>query len=171
MINDASIYSTILLFVALLPQLLYFLIKGKKNLPSELYHGRYLSYALVSLFAFVATLVLVLFFSNSYGVIARLLGWLIVSHSLIALILISWILFIMHGYELRYMFKKIVVPGHMNALIALVFWTTILFSLNYWAMIPCAIYTLFSMMWAYKAYKITKPAIDENIPLREDDEY
>ena len=168
MINDASIYSAIVIFMGFFPLLLYFLIKGKKNLPAELYHGRYLVFALISFFSYLALVVLALFFSNDYGVIARLLGWLILSHSAFALQLVGWINFTMHGYELRYLFKKIVTPCYMNVLTIIIFWLTILFSLNYWAAIPLILFTIFSLLWAQKAYKLTKPPIDEDIPLHEE---
>ena len=171
MINDASIYSAIVVSVAALPQLLYFLIKGKKNLPEKLYHGRYLLFALLALFSYLALIVTTLFFSNDYGNIGRLFGWLILSHSGFGLILVSWIWFIMHGYDLHYLFKRIVVPAHMNVLIILIYLFTVMLSLNYWALIPFLSFTAFSLIWSLEAYKLTKPNIDKNVPLREDDEY
>ena len=170
MINDASIYSSILVSVVLLPQLIYFLVKGRKALPSELYHGRYLFYAIVSLISYLVIIVLTLFFSKSYGVIAQWFAWVFTVMIFVTLLLVSWVIFIMNGYEARYMFKKVIVPAHMNVLIVIIFWLTMLLSFNYWAMIPGVIYTVFSLIWSMKAYKLTKPDIDEDIPLRENDE-
>lgn len=170
MINGASIYSLVIALLAFVPELVCFLIKGRKGMPTILFQGRNLFYFLMSIFSFLGTLVLLLLFSNDYGVIARMLGWLILSHAGLGLILVSWIWFTMHGYELRFLFKKIVVPAHMNVLIVFTVFVPIIFSLNYWAAIPGVIFGVFSMLWSINAYKITKPAIDENIPLREDDD-
>ena len=170
MITDASIYSSVLIFLVLLPQLLYFLIRGRKSLPAELYRGRYLFYALISLASYLAMIVLVLFFSNSYGVIAQWFAWVFSVTTFAALLLVSWIIFIMNGYEIRYMFRKFGVPAHMNVIIVVIYWLTLLLSWNYWAMIPGAIFTIFSLLWSFKAYKLTKPLIDDDVPLREDDE-
>ena len=171
MINDASIYSSIVILVPFLPQLLYLLIKGKRSLPESLFAGRYLFLFLTMIISYLGLIVVALFFSNDYGVLARLIGWLVLSHTGIGLILVSWIIFIMYGYEPRFMFKKVVVPAHMNVLIVIIFWLTILFSLNWWAFIPGTIFTVTSLLWSFKAYKLTKPKYDENLPTRENDEY
>ncbi len=168
MINDASIYAASVVAVCSLPQLLYFLIKPHKKLPEELLHGKYLFLAILGIVSLAATILLCLFLSKSFGVIATFFSWIITSHTLIGLILLSWVWFVMHGYELRYMFKKIVLPCHMNILIVIVIILTIAFSLNYWAVIPFVIFSISSLLWSYKAYKLTKPAIDEDLPIRED---
>ena len=168
MINSGSIYASILVGVVLLPQLLFFLIKGSKVLPSELYHGKYFWFALISLISYLALIVLVLFFSTSFGVIAQFFAWLFSSHTCVAAVLVGWIIFFMHGYEIRYMFEKIVVPAYMNVLIVAIYLLTVGFSLNYWAAIPAATFSIFSLIWSFKAYKLTRPAIDDDVPLRED---
>ena len=167
MINDASIYATIVVSVAALPQLLYFLFKGKKNLPEKLYHGRYLAFAILALFSYFALIVTVLFFSNNFGSIGRFSLWLILSHSSFALMLVGWIWFTMHGYDVAYLFKRIVVPAYMNVLIVIIDLATVIFSLNYWAMIPFVSYSAFSLIWAIEAYKLTKIG-EKNLPIEED---
>ena len=168
MINDSSIYATIVVSAASLPQLIYFLTKGKKNLPEKLYRGRYLLFALLALFSYLALIVTTLFFSNDFGSIGRLTLWLIISHSGFALTLVGWIWFTMHGYDVAYLFKRIVVPAYMNVLIVIIDLATVMFSLNYWAMIPFVLYSVFSLIWSIEAYKLTK--IDEkNLPIEEDD--
>ena len=170
MINYYSIYSLIICVFALTPLLVYFFIRPVKKLPRELYRGRYLLFALISIFSYLAFLVLVLFFSNNYGIVLRFLSWQISTHTGMGLILLSWVVFFMHGYELRFLFKKYLVPAHMNFLIIVIFWLTALLSWNYWAMIPCGVFTVFSLLWGLKAYKLTKPKIDEDVPLRENDD-
>ena len=168
MINSGSIYASILVGVVLLPQLLFFLTKGRKVLPSELYRGRYLFCALASLISYLAIIVLVLFFSTSFGVIAQFFAWLFSTHTCVAAVLVGWIVFFMHGYEIRYMFEKIVVPAYMNVLIVIIYLLTAGLSMNYWAAIPTVIFSVFSLIWSFKAYKLTRPAIDDDVPLRED---
>ena len=168
MINSGSIYASILVGVVLLPQLLFFLTKGRKVLPSELYQGRYLFCALASLISYLAIIVLVLFFSTSFGVIAQFFAWLFSTHTCVAAVLVGWIVFFMHGYEIRYMFEKIVVPAYMNVLIVVIYLLTVGLSMNYWAAIPAVIFSVFSLIWSIKAYKLTRPAIDDDVPLRED---
>lgn len=168
MINDASIYATIVVSVAALPQLLYFLFKGKKNLPEKLYHGRYLTFAILALFSYFALIVTVLFFSNDFGSIGRFSLWLILSHSGFALMLVGWIWFTMHGYDVAYLFKKIVVPAYLSVLVVFIYLFTVTLSLNYWAMIPFASYSLFSLIWSIEGYRLTK-VDNKNLPPREDD--
>ena len=168
MINSGSIYAASLVAIVLLPQLLFFLIKGRKVLPNELYQGKYLLFAIISLISYLAIIPLVLFFSTSFGVIAQFFAWLFSSHTCVAAVLVGWIIFFMHGYEIRYLFEKIVVPAYMNVLIVMIYVLTVGFSLNYWAAIPTAIFTVFSLIWSFKAYKLTRPTIDDDVPLRED---
>lgn len=170
MVNYYSIYSFVICFFALAPLLVYFFIRPVKKIPRELYEGRYLLFALISLISFAAFLVLVLLFSNDYGIVLRFLSWQVSTHTGMGLILLSWVIFFMHGYEFRYLFKKYLVPAHMSILIIVIFWLTALLSWNYWSMIPCAVFTVFFLLWSLKAYKITKPKIDENVPLRENDD-
>ncbi len=168
MINDNSIYSFAVVLASGLPQLLFLFINPKKILPKELYRGRYLVLALLSVFSFIGYSITVIFLSSSFGTIARLIIWIITSHTGVSLILLSWAYVIMHGCELRYMFKKFLLPCHMNVLIILVMLITSLLSLNFWSLIPLAIFAVSSYLWAFKAYKITKPLIDDDTPIRED---
>ena len=169
MINSASIISMFLIILPFLPQLLFILISGKRSLPSQLFKGRYLFYGLASLISYLALIVLALFFSNDYHSVGLMFVWLIISGVFVSLILVSWIVITMHGYEARYMFRKLIVPCYMNVMILIIYWITILMPLNYWAIIPGVIFTLFSLLWSIKAYQLTKPPIDEDVPLREDD--
>lgn len=167
MINDASIYATIVVSVAALPQLLYFLFKGKKNLPEKLYHGRYFVFAILALISYLALIPTALFFSNDFGSVGRFTLWLILSHSGFALTLVGWIWFAMHGYDVAYLFKRIVVPAYMNVLIVLIYLFTVMLSLNYWAIIPFISFSVFSLIWSIEAYRLTK--VDEkNLPIEED---
>lgn len=170
MINETSIYCTILLAGIVLPQLLFFLFKGRKTLPHELYRGRFLFYSLTAFLSYLATVTLTLFFSNDLGPRPFLIIWLVLAHSCLMVILVLIVIFIMNGYEARYMFKKYVIPSPINFLIVAIYWLTLGFTRNYWAMIPASLFTVFSLLWSIKAYLLTKPLIGENIPLREDDE-
>lgn len=158
-----------LIVLPFLPQLLFILISGKRSLPSQLFKGRYLFYGLTSLISYLALIVLTLFFSNDYHSIGLMFVWLILTGVFVALILVSWIIITMHGYEARYMFRRVGVPCYMNIMILIIYWLTILIPLNYWAIIPGLIFSVFSLLWSIKAYKLTKPPFDEYVPLREDD--
>lgn len=168
MINSGSIYASSLVAIVLLPQLFFFLIKGRKVLPTQLYQGKYFWFGVISLISYLAIIPLILFFSTSFGVIAQFFAWLFSSHTCVAAVLVGWIIFFMHGYEIRYLFEKIVVPAYMNVLIVMIYVLTAAFSLNYWAAIPTVIFSVFSLIWSFKAYKLTRPAIDDDAPLRED---
>ena len=104
MINYYSIYSFIICVLALTPLLVYFFIRPVKKLPRELYTGRYLLFALISIFSYAAFLVLILLFSNDYGIILRFLSWQISTHTGLGIVLLSWVVFFMHGYELRFFY-------------------------------------------------------------------
>ena len=170
MINDASIYSTIVVVLAFIPMLFFVILKGQKRLPEPLLRGKFLLCWLLMIGSFVSLSILVLFFSNEYGVIAKFFGWILFSHTCLGLILVLWILFFMHGYDIRYLFKKVIVPAPMCVLYNLVIWLTVSLSFNYWAMIPSFIFTVCSLFWNIKAFKLTKPFIDEDVPLRENDD-
>lgn len=171
MINDASIYSTIVVLLAVLPRLLFFIFSSKRRLPVELFRGVYLVMFVLMILSFLSVIPLTLLFSVEYGVIAKFFGWILFSHTALGLILVLWIIFMMHGYELRYQFKKIVVPAPLSILESFVLWLTAILSSNYWALIPCIVFTISSCIWNYKGYKLTLPPIDDDVPLREDDEY
>lgn len=121
--------------------------------------------------SFLSVIPLTLLFSVEYGVIAKFFGWILFSHTALGLILVLWIIFMMHGYELRYQFKKIAVPAPLSILESFVLWLTAILSSNYWALIPCIVFTISSYIWNYKGYKLTLPPIDDDVPFREDDEY
>ena len=170
MINYYSIYCASICLASCLPQILYFLIKGRKSLPPQLLHGCYLLVGLIAILSAIASCVVLLFFSTDFGTINRFFLWQLTSHLGVSLVFLSWILFIMHGYEARYLFRKILLPAHMNVLIVIIFLASALFPLNLWALIPVSIFIVSSLIWSIKAYYLTKPPIDENVPLRENDD-
>lgn len=171
MINDASIYSTIVVLLAVLPRLLFFIFSSKRRLPIEMFRGRYLILFVLMIISYLSMLPLTLLFSTDYGVIAKFFGWIFLSHTALGLILVIWILFFMHGYDLRYQFKKIAVPAPLSLLESAILWLTAILSSNYWAFIPCIVFTITSYIWNLKGYKLTLPLVDDDTPIREDDEY
>lgn len=77
----------------------------------------------------------------------------------------------MNGYDPRYQFKKIGLYCPNVLLIDVVFWLTILFTENWFAIIPCTVFTVTSFIWNFSGYRLTKPIVDDDVILRENDDF
>lgn len=169
LINSASIYTASIILLAGLPRLLYFAIGSKKKLPPQLFEGRNLILFLINVLSFFSLVVMTLFLSKDFASLGTTIIWSTLTLLALGVLMIAWVIFFMNGYDPRYQFKKVIVPCPMVILVDIVFWLAILFTFNWWATIPCTVFTVSSYFWNFAGYKLTKPVVDDDIPLREDD--
>lgn len=170
LINSASVLATFVILMAGLPRFFYFVIGSKRKLPPQLFSGFNLILFILSSISFFGVVTLSLLFSNDFGYEGKMITWGVLIFALLAVLLILWVIFIMNGYDPRYQFKKLGIPGPNNVLIIAVFWLTILMTANWWAAIPCTVFTVSSYIWNVKGYLLTKPIIDDDVIIRENED-
>lgn len=170
LINSASVLATAIIALAALPRFVYFSIGSKRKLPPQLFSGFNLILFIASSVSFFALMALVLLFSNNLGGEGKIIAWAVACFSVLSVLLILWVIFIMNGYDPRYQFKKAVIFCPNVVLIDIVFWLTIFVTSNWWAIIPCTVFTVSSFIWNFQGYKLTKPIIDDDVVIRENDD-
>lgn len=171
MINPTSIFATLMICLAGLPRFLYFVFGGKKRLPPALFEGSNLFLFIITTTSFFSLMVMSLLFSTDLGYLGKAIIWYTLTLLTLGLLLILWIIFFMNGYDPRYQFKKIGLYCPNALLIDVVFWLTILFTENWFAIIPCTVFTVTSFIWNFSGYRLTKPIVDDDVILRENDDF
>lgn len=82
---------------------------------------------------------------------------------------ILYVVFISHGYDPRYLFAFVKIPGPLTILSGTVLILGGAFTTNMWMVIAACAYTLFSFLVDLRGYKETKPKVDLNQPVPPDD--
>lgn len=75
----------------------------------------------------------------------------------------------MHGYDVRYQFKDVLVPAPLSVLEFLVILATASFTLNYALIGFSVIYFLIDYRWNYEGYLLTKPKIPDYVFIKEEE--
>lgn len=169
-ISPTSIYVTVMVFIALFPRDFYFLISNKRRHSSKLFEGRYLLLFIVMLISDLACVFFTLFYSHTFFYNGIFFLWAILSGIFLALYLMLWVIFFMHGYDSRYQFKKYLVPAPMTVLSILVILLSGVCTLNYWLLISAGVYSISSYIWSLKGYNLTKPVIPDYVHISEDED-
>jgi len=169
-INEESVFCCIVIFLVVFIRTIYFLIRNRKKFSSELFERKYLGAIFGKIFLGVAMCLFSLFYSNDFYILGLFFTWLLLILCCISLLFVLWIIFFMHGYDARYLFKKIILPCPMTFLEFFVILFTGIFTRNYFVIGLSLIYFLDSYMWDYKAYLLTKPKIPDYVVIRENDE-
>lgn len=76
----------------------------------------------------------------------------------------------MHGYDIRFLFKKIILPSPITILEFIVILATACFTLNYVNIGLSIVYFLISYRWDLYGYKLTKPKVPDYIVIRENED-
>ena len=159
MLNDTSVSVAVVLAVCVLPRLFYTLFANKKSFPDSMYKKQYLFLFILYLISGIATIPLALFFSQTFITFGLFIFWIVITFVALALILLLWIYFFMHGYDVRYLFKRILVPSPIVIVEGFLVLITSIFSLNYYLIIDAVIFFIAGYLWSLKGFIITKPKV------------
>ncbi len=166
-IEATNIYVMLTIFFATMPRFFYFLIVNKRRYPDTLFRGKYLLFEILAISSATGALVFALLFSNNFFYVGIFLSWAAISGILLCLYFTLWVLFWMHGYEARYQFNKVIVPAPMSIISSMIIFLSGLMTLNYYVIGFSISYGLFSYLWNYQGYRLTKPFIPDDMPIRE----
>lgn len=169
-INEESVACSVVLFCVIFFRLIFETIRNKKKFPNALFSGKYLFLFLVKFVFGLLICIFALFYSNDFYILGLFFTWLLIILCSISLIFVLWIIFFMHGYDIRYLFKKVILPCPIVILEFIVIFSTAGFTRNYIVIGFAAIYSLATYIWNYKGYKLTKPKIPDYVIIRENDD-
>ena len=158
-INPTSIFVTILITIGSLLRILYVLVKNKKIFPDQLFKGRYLIFVILAFIFDLSSIILSLLFSSTFYFNGSFIIWCSLTFCFLCLYLILWVLFWMHGYDIRYQFEKVLLPSPMSILSFLILFISGIFTLNYYLLFSSVCYFVFEYLWSYKGFMLTKPKI------------
>ena len=158
--TNYGILSALVLAFCLLPRLLYFSIKNVKKLPEQLFKRKYLFLFILMASSGFASIVLSFFFTKTFFYLGIFYSWVLVVGVLMSMYLVFMILFWHNGYEIRYMFEKFGVFAPMMFIEVVILLLTGLGSLNYWLIGSSVVFGVSAIIWNYKAYKLTRPKIE-----------
>ena len=159
MFNDTSVSVAVVLAICVLPRLLYTLISNKRSFPDSMYKKQYLFLYIIYVLSGLAVIPLAFFFSQTFIVFGLFVFWIVLTFVILSLIMLLWIFFFMHGYDVRYLFRRLPVPSPIVILESLLVVLSGVFSLNYFLIIDGVIFFIAGYLWAYKGFKITKPKV------------
>ncbi len=157
MLNDTSVSVAVVLAICVLPRLLYTLFANKRSFPDTMYKRQYLLAYIIYVLSGLGSIPLALFFSQTFIVFGLFVFWIVLTFVILGLILLLWIFFFMHGYDVRYLFKRILVPSPIVLLESLLLIVSGIFSLNYFLIIDAVLFLASGYLWSFKGFKITKP--------------
>ena len=159
MISDMSLSAAIVMAVCIYPRLLYIAIKNKRSFPDTLFKFPYVLLFILYFVSGTSAPVLALFFSTSFVSFSFFVSWILIALILMCLGILVWILFFMHGYDVRYQFKRIVIPSPLSLIDSLIILISAVFSLNYILMIVGGVFALSNYLWCLKGFYLTKPIV------------
>ena len=169
-ISATSIYVFINALIISLPRTLYIMFKNARRFPGQLFKGKYLFLFITNFVLEMSINVLFLLLSHDFYYLGIFFLWSLLSGIILCLHFVLWIIFWMNGYDVRFQFKKVLVPAPLSVLTSLLFIVSALLSLNYISLILSIVYAVTSFIWNYKGYKITRPVIPDHIPIIEKEE-
>ena len=159
MLNDTSVSMAVVLAICVLPRLLYTLFANKKSFPDTMYKRQYLFVYIIYVLSGIAVVPLALFFSQTFIKFGLFVFWIVLTFVVLSLIMLIWIFFFMHGYDVRYLFRRILLPSPVVILETVLVLSSGIFSLNYFLIIDAAVFFISGYLWSLKGFFITKPKV------------
>lgn len=169
-INEESIATCITIFFIIFIRTIYVAIRNKKKFPNQLFEGKFLLLFFAKILVGISCCVFTLFFSNNFFYMGLFYSWLLIILIAYSLYFVLWVIFFMHGYDVRYQFKKVIAPSPLTFLEFVIILSTAIFTLNYICIGLSILYFVITYAWDYKGYQLTKPKIPDHVVIRENDE-
>ncbi|MCR5333052.1 MAG: hypothetical protein K6E11_03425 [Bacilli bacterium] len=159
MISDMSLSVAVVVAICIYPRIFYSAIKNKRSFPDTLFKMPYVLLYIVYFVSGFSLPILALFFSTEFIKFGFFVGWILVALALFCLGILLWIWFFMHGYDIRYQFKRIVVPSPLSIIDSLLALVSAIFSMNYYMLGAAIAFTISNYLWSLKGYYLTKPKL------------
>lgn len=160
-ITYSGICGAVIIGLTVFVRFLYLATVNKKRFPDVLFKGKNLIFFIISLVMALSGLVVCLLLTKTIENLGLFIVWAFLSGASGLLELSIWVLFWLHGYEVRYQFEKIIAFCPFVILETIILLSTALCSLNIPLICIGVVYFIFSFIWHLKGWSLTKP--DETI--------